>query len=188
MRAFPAYLRRSASTLDDLSALDSATSDVRSIAGRLVDRSDPWAGTIARAWWWLPTWYVAERDGDRWQRSAFTMKTGTGDCEDWAVLLAALLKAAAIDARIATLPQHVVVAVRVPDDRMAAPAPYRAIARTAEGWEAHWHLGQAWLFLESTLSPWLRAGWWPGALAGHVAMWANTPFLQIANARAATPA
>jgi transglutaminase-like putative cysteine protease len=169
------HLRRSAQRLDHLSTLDSATSVVRTIARGLAAPAPSWAETLARAWRWLPTRYVPERTGDRWQRSTTTLRTGVGDCEDWSVLLAALLKASRLAARIAAMPLHVAVAIPVP----AAELGPRATA-TRRGWQVHRHEGRAWVFLESTLPPGLRAAWPPGAGAEHIAAWAGTPYLQVA--------
>lgn len=158
------YLRDSATRLDRAAQRDAQEPIVRALAARLRDPRDPRRGTLARAWRWLPTIYVAESDGDRWQRTMLTLQRRAGDCEDWAIVLAAVSKAAGLDARIATMPGHVVVAVPV-----ASEHPH-----------AHPHGGRAWLFLESTFPPALRARVAPGWGTAHVAAWSGTPYLQIA--------
>jgi predicted transglutaminase-like cysteine proteinase len=43
--------------------------------------------------------YLGEGSVDNWQRPAETLKLGTGDCEDYAILKIAILRAYGIDAR-----------------------------------------------------------------------------------------
>ncbi|MBC8067427.1 MAG: hypothetical protein IAG13_03760 [Deltaproteobacteria bacterium] len=175
------YLRRSAARLDHLAASDARSATVRSVAARIHDPGRRWDETVRRAWAWLPTHYVEERTGDRWQRSRETLTRGVGDCEDWSVVLAAVLKANRVDCRVVAMPQHIAVAVRVP----ARDLVYSEAMVTVRGWEIYLHHAQPWLFLESTLGPKDRAGRMPGWGAAHIAAFADSPYLQIASARPA---
>ena len=166
MTVTPDYLQQSALRLDQFATIDSALPLLQPLATSLADPISGWCGTILRTWHWLPTHYVAERDGDHWQRSMETLTTHSGDCEDWAILLAAMLKANGIDARILTVPTHVGVAV--------------LMSSTAAGWDLHVHNGTPWLLLEGTLDPDLRLSVPPGSDVEMITPHLNTPYLQIA--------
>lgn len=172
------YLRRSAARLDFLAERDASSARLRTIARGLADVRGGWTATVLRAWQWLPTRYVAERTGDHWQVSLETLQTRFGDCEDWSVLLAALLKANRVDCRLLTVPQHVAVAVRVPT-RDLVPGTSRV---TNYGWQTYTHLGRPWLFLESTLEAPMRRTIPPGFIDDTVTAFIGSPYLQIAGA------
>ena len=166
MTVSPDYLQRCARRLDHFAALDSALAPLHALVDALADPAGEWPGTIQRTWSWLPTHYVAELDGDHWQRTLETLSTHAGDCEDWAIALAAMLKANGIDARLVTIPQHVAVAV--------------PMAGTELGWELHVHRGRSWLFLESTIDLVTRLSVPPGSDVEMITPYVNTPYLQIA--------
>jgi hypothetical protein len=170
------YLWRSALKLERLANGDARMVLVQRVARPLLagcSSADP-AERILRLWRWLPITYLAERRGDYWQRSAETLRRGSGDCEDLSILGSALLKAMGIDARVTTLPGHAVVAVPL------APMLSRPGGSLAQGWRAYLHRGSPWLFLEITLPLAGRRTRAPGDVAEHIARFVDTPCLQIA--------
>ncbi len=165
-----ARLLSGAQKLQHMARMGARTPTIRTIARRLHPRGGPPSPyrAVGMAWRWLPTVYVEERRGDHWQSPVQTLRRGHGDCEDWSVLLAALLLALRIDARIVTIPGHVVVAVRWPSRMGAGP------------WPVHRHGRDTWLLLESTFSRAARRWVIPGQGVASVVRWLGTPCLQIA--------
>jgi transglutaminase-like putative cysteine protease len=164
----PAYLLDAAQRLAAIAARDSRLPELQPLAASLVDPLG-WYGTVLATWSWLPTHYVAESRGDDWQPTLVTLASRSGDCEDWSIVLAALLKANGIDARIVATLYHVAVALPVP-----------AWLGGATGWPTFRHAGRVWVFLECTLDPTQRRGLVPGAGAGLVTAHLGTPYVQIA--------
>lgn len=110
---------------------------------------------IARVWNWLPVLYTADRDGDHWQDVEETLRRRAGDCEDWSILLAAVLKRLGIDARIGVMPGH--AAVFVPIWNVPSLSMLLGQIDPQELIPANWQLinygGHRWLALESTVPP-----------------------------------
>lgn len=110
---------------------------------------------IAAVWHWLPVRYVQDRDGDHWQPVEETLRLHSGDCEDWSILLAAVLKRLGIDARIGIMPGH--AAVFVPVSYVQAFAVLLGQIDARAFLPANWPLlnysGGRWLAIESTVAP-----------------------------------
>lgn len=126
---------------------------------------------LSRVWQWLPTKYVPDRDGDLWQQAILTLLTLCGDCEDWSILLAAVLKAMGICAQVGVMPNHAAVFVEIRQttvwDLNAAP----------KHWKFVWHQHRQWVVLESTTPPSKRRA--PGWDLDLVSPWLNTDLLII---------
>lgn len=110
---------------------------------------------IATVWGWLPVRYVQDRDGDHWQRVEETLRQGTGDCEDWSILLAAVLKRLGIDARIGVMPNHAAVFIPVSDVDAFSVLLGQIDQRTLipANWPLLNYAGGRWLPLEATVAP-----------------------------------
>lgn len=138
-------------------------------------RSRPIPERIAWAWENLPTNYVADRDGDNWQPAWLTLTRGAGDCEDWAVLLAAILKALGVTASVGVMPGHAAVFVPLVDVHW--PSQFS----NPNALPAHWRIvaddGRKYLALESTTMPSRRGV--PGSSDELIRPWLNTNHLWI---------
>lgn len=132
-------------------------------------------------WRWLPSHYVADRNGDNWQTVEVTDLRGVGDCEDWAVYLAAVLQATDLDARIGVMPEHAAVFVPVSDgprvllDPFIGWVPNRNLIPS--DWKCIIHQGRKWLPLEATTTPNRRSA--PGVDDRLIRPWINTSQLVI---------
>lgn len=137
------------------------------LGGQLLSLPD----RLSRAWQWLPTKYVPDRDGDLWQQAILTLLTLRGDCEDWSILLAAVLKALGLSARVGVMPNHAAVFVEIRQtfvwDPNAAP----------QHWKLVWHQHRQWIVLEATTPPDKRRA--PGCNDELVTPWLNTDLLII---------
>ncbi len=175
--ALVGYLASSAKRMQRFAVLDSRAPLVRRWADALAPdwRYVDFATMILRIWQGLPVQYMFDGRQDRWQRSVETLRRGGGDCEDLAILTGALLLAMEIDARVAAMPSHVMVAV-----------PYtRALIEPWGGamlssWATLTHGHTRWLFLEVTLSRAARMQYPPGEMTDRVQRWLDTPYLRIA--------
>lgn len=146
-------------------------------ASQLLHESYP--TRLARIWQWLPTHYVQDRDGDRWQSAEETLQLKQGDCEDWSVLLCAVLKAFGIEAHLAVMPEHAAVFVRVTPvsaNNLLAALP-NMVPRS---WRTVIHRGGCWLPLEATTTPDARRE--PGVDDQLIRRWLGTDELIIAHA------
>lgn len=141
---------------------------------------------IRAAWLKLPTHYVAEPDGvDDWQEAVRTLRTRSGDCEDWSVLLAAILLSLGVNARIAVMPGHAAVVLPIQPIQYGLDWYGRVVPILPAGTEVvpqNWHLfnyqGGLWLPLESTTDPKTRAV--PGEQTAKILLSARTNELYIA--------
>ena len=173
------YYRRATRTLTQM-ARDGAWSGavVRFVGPVLPDLlALSKAQRVAWAWRALPTRYVQDPAGDDWQTPEETLRRREGDCEDWSVLLAAILILLGLDARVGVVPGHAAVFVSV--SRMP-PLPVGYVYRDAipSDWRVVRHLGQQWLILESTTLPGQRKQpGWDDELVGE---WLNTDRLWLA--------
>ncbi len=133
-------------------------------------------------WRWLPSHYVADLDGDNWQSVEVTNWRGAGDCEDWAIYLAAVLIAASIDARIGVMPGHAAVFVPVSDGPKILFNPLFGWVANPDlippDWKCIIHRGRKWLALEATTHPQRRGA--PGVDDPLIRPWVNTDELVIA--------
>jgi len=135
---------------------------------------------IAAVWQWLPMHYKRELDGDHWQTAEETLIVQSGDCEDWAILLSAVLKRLGVDARIGVMPGHAAVFVPV---RNVAPFSIlfgQIDARTLlpANWPLLNYAGGRWLALEATVPPAIKG--LPGEHLNLIAPAANQGTLVIA--------
>jgi transglutaminase-like putative cysteine protease len=176
---FRGYLRRVANDLTRL-----ATAGSESLAVRRFIQQGAWyldsqlrAGRLLWAWRSLPTNYQPDTFGDSWQPAELTLQSLRGDCEDWAVLLAAILKALDIDARIVVVPKHAAVAVPI---TTAIPWPVAVHHPIPDNWPLVSHAGRTWLVLESTTTPTRRG--LPGTDSDLIIPWLNTDQLWIGEA------
>lgn len=147
--------RAVAAALTRMAQQGAADLNIRCVASTLWDSSA--VRRLYRAWMWLPTQYVRDRDGDNWQAAALTNMLRMGDCEDWAVLLAALLLVLGIDAHVGVVPGHAFCCVRLqPAMRYQLDIFGRMIAIPNQveslpgNWPTYTYQGQNWLFLEAT--------------------------------------
>ncbi len=171
--------------LQQMARRGAAAPEVVRFAARL------WAASVVArilaAWKALPTHYVAEPDGvDDWQEAVRTLTMRSGDCEDWSVLLVAILLALGVNARIAVMPGHAAVVIPV------MPLQYGwnpfggwgpIVPLGAELMPATWHWfdyqGERWLPLESTTDPNTRGV--PGEQTAKILTSARTHTLYIAD-------
>ena len=173
------YYRRVADELTKLAAEGSLSFAVRNFiqpAGQYLN-SQSLAERLLWAWRNLPTNYQPDHFGDSWQTAARTLEHRAGDCEDWAVLLAAILKALGIDARIVVVPGHAAVAVSV---STASPWPFAVRHPIPDDWPLVSHAGRTWLVLEATTDPTRRG--LPGTNTDLIIPWLNTDQLWIGSA------
>lgn len=110
---------------------------------------------IAAVWDWLPVRYVQDRDGDHWQVVEETLRLRSGDCEDWSILLAAILKRLGLDARIGVMPGHAAVFMPVSYVQAFSVLLGQIDARALlpANWPLISYAGGRWLALESTVAP-----------------------------------
>jgi transglutaminase-like putative cysteine protease len=145
-------------------------------ASQLLHESFP--NRLWDIWQWLPTLYVQDRDGDHWQSAEETLRLKQGDCEDWSVLLGAVLKAFGIDAHLAVMPQH--AAVFVPIVPVSANNLLAALPNMVpRSWRTAVHRGRLWLPLEATTTPGARRE--PGVDDRLIRPWLGTDELIIAH-------
>lgn len=115
----------------------------------------PWLGLLGRiltAYLRLPTSYASDGLDDFWQTVPRTLRRGSGDCEDSAMALAAILACLGIDARIAVMPGHAAVMVRV--QATAYPRAFLSLpdAVVPPQWRTVFYRGEEWLPLEPTIA------------------------------------
>jgi len=174
-------LRRGAvSTLERMAEEGSRSRAVQQLVGtaaNLLFASYP--ERVQAAWRWLPTRYVRDRDGDNWQSAEETLRREQGDCEDWAVLLCAVLKALGQNAHIGVMPEHAAVFVPVEIVSLFDPRVQRSNF-VPSTWRTALHQGRVWLPLEATTLPKHRGE--PGWNDQLIRPWLNTGQLSIAQA------
>lgn len=133
---------------------------------------------IEWAWRTLPTHYLADLNGDNWQHAWLTLLLRNGDCEDWAVLLAAILKALGVVASVGVMPGHAAVFVPLMD------VGWPFVVEKQHTIPGHWpivvHGGRKWLALEATTDPGSRGA--PGTATDLIYPWLNSQLLYIADA------
>lgn len=128
--------------------------EVRAFVALLIPEA-PSLGLLERilaAYLRLPTAYATDGLDDFWQSVPRTLRRGRGDCEDSAMALAAILGYLDVDARIAVMPEHAAVMVRV----HAAPYPraWQSLpaATVPQSWPTVFCRGEEWLPLEPTIA------------------------------------
>ena len=85
--------------------------EVVRIAAALADAPEPYIAALKHVY--ANTAYVSDGGRDYWQFPAETIHSGTGDCEDMALLLTSICRALGYDAVLITVPGHVASAVRM---------------------------------------------------------------------------
>ncbi len=168
----PLTARQLAELLNNLAAQETSSLTIQMIVPQLQGPS--LADRILNAWRWLPTRYAPDGPMDTAQSPVFTFWRGLGDCEDEAGLLACMLKALYVDARVGVMPGHAAVFVRL----YRAQENAHPLTRLPPGWPCIEHKRRLWLPLESTVAQKRRV--LPGQDADLVRPWVNTDFLQIA--------
>lgn len=133
---------------------------------------------IEWAWRNLPTRYVADRDGDNWQPAWQTLARGAGDCEDWAVVLCAILKALGITASVGVMPGHAAVFVPLVTTSWLFPASNPDVL--PDNWRVVTDAGRKYLALEATTNPSQRGV--PGSADELIRPWLDTNQLWICQA------
>ena len=114
-----------------------------------------------------------------WQTAEETLRLQQGDCEDWSVLLCAVLKALGVDAHLAVMPEHAAVFVRVTP--VSAQNLWAMLPNMVPvSWRTVIHRGGLWLPLEATTTRDSRRE--PGVDDGLIRRWLNTDNLIVAQA------
>jgi hypothetical protein len=174
------FRRRAAGTLTRMAEEGARSRDVINFVGPWLAYlySRPLSERLEWAWRNLPTQYVAALDGDQWQSAWLTLRRGEGDCEDWAVLLAAILLALGVTARVGVMPGHAAVFVPLVDRTW--PWTFADPSAVPASWRIAQHLRRKWLVLEATTSPKRRG--MPGTDDELIRPWLGSPHLWIGEA------
>lgn len=101
--------------------------EVVRIATALAGAPEPYMAALKHVY--ANTTYVSDADRDHWQFPAETIYSGTGDCEDMALLLTSICRALGYDAVLITVPGHVASAVRM-DGELIIMEPTAGITST----------------------------------------------------------
>ncbi len=174
------FRRRAAGTLTQMAAEGARSREILDFIGPWLAylRTRPLSERLEWAWRNLPTRYLADLDGDQWQSARLTLLRHAGDCEDWAVLLAAILLALGVTARVGVMPGHAAVFVPVVDRPW--PWPFADPHAVPANWRIAEHLGREWLALEATTSPKRRG--MPGTDDELIRPWLGSSQLWIGEA------